>query len=114
MSREEYLGEPCSRCGAARGSLCVDKNGKELPPSLSHKARKDAFEHLLEIEANNSNFDKTVEESKEIARKEMRQDKIERVLFAIKFGREIMHMSQKQLDQRLAEMMVDGGHDLIV
>jgi hypothetical protein len=51
------------------------------------------------------------ERARKVFYEERRQGKIANVLFAIRFGREVMHMPQAQLDQRLAELMVVGGYD---
>jgi len=119
MSNEFYLTAPCvgkRSCGARVGEKCVDKRGNVLPPSQSHKARKDEYEHRQAAEsatATLQSLEPVVDEerARKVFYEERRQGKIANVLFAIRFGREVMHMPQAQLDQRLAEMMVDGGYD---
>src|SRR5690348_13704009 len=123
MSKDFYLTVACTskRCQATPGYACVDKYGKELPASQSHKARVDAYEARQAAEHDNAvaqqaDFDVAKAQAKamETFAKEQREDKIGHVLFAIRFGREIMHMSQAQLDRRMAEMMVDGGYEAVM
>jgi len=116
MSNEFYLTAPCvgkRSCGARVGEKCVDKRGNVLAPSQSHKARKDEYEHRQAAEsatATLQSLEPVVDEEK--ARKvffqEQREERIEKVLFAINFSR-LTGIPQAIIDRNLAEMVVDGA-----
>jgi len=130
----EYTDVACKRCGSERGERCVNAKGHEVPPSLSHKARRD-----LAIELSNRRETEGAKGDAYFAGRETdltrkvpegwqpdstgalvnginptleKERRIKQVLWSINFARKVMGVSQDQLDLNLAEMIVDGGVDV--
>ena len=115
MSQPWQWKEDCRRCGADSEYPCVDKNGKSLPPSLTHKVRKedagldDGGEKPTELSAAEKFSVETVGKlSIRPDKVPEQEDKIKSVLWAINFARDYLKVSQETLDRNLAEMIVDG------
>jgi hypothetical protein len=96
-----------------KNQRCVDKEGNELPPSRSHSIRRrDALLHQTgEVDMNKRGANVTGSTGAEIVPKD-KESRVQVVLWGIDFARNVMKVSQAQLDRNLAEMIVDHEMDL--
>jgi len=121
---QEILAVSCPTCGSGKGINCRTGRGDKLSAANSHNGRKDKAATREksgipqeDIVSEGTPWRDTEEaigvvlgyNGEALAVKEVeRQKKIDNVLWGITFSRDIMKMSQYDLDRRLAEMIVDG------
>jgi hypothetical protein len=98
------------RCLQPAGARCIDKRGNLLSPSLTHKSRVEAARQNKAYRASLTAL--VTAELAEIDSTE-RDRRIAVVLEGIRFARDIMRTPQQDIDRRLAEMIVDGGFDVV-
>jgi len=110
VTKAEYLSVECGFCGAVPWQQCVDKNGATLQPSKSHLLRRTAStnetEPVLGLEVLNMD-DRTDAVVDRMRNSTAPSERLERVLWAINFARNIMNVPQYQIDLKLAEMIVE-------
>jgi hypothetical protein len=125
---ELYLRTDCVVCGAAEGDPCVSTNRKDgsrsvLSPSRAHKERMQAsiwrrkdYPYPVTDPLHVGEPPKHVEvapvDGSPFFGEGLKKRRVDQVLWAIGFARNIMNVPQSELDRNLAVMIVEAELDL--
>lgn len=95
----------CPSCGATAGSPCIGmagtKAGQPLKGGKLHRERRI-------VRSANEVSDAAVDKFFAVNK----QQRVDQVIWAIMFARDIMRVPQEQLDRNLAEMIVEAELDM--